>query len=341
MVELGPIFKEREPLKLQQFFSGIPAEVLTQVENLHLNVSSERCQEDIDQLLGRTVLLGGKRLRPLLTFLFGQYFGLTTDRVAPFASAIEMVHAASLAHDDVIDQAQTRRGRASINAESSNKRAVLAGDYLLADVIMSLTQKGSPQLVGEMASVIQQLSLGEWLQLDACEDRHYTAEVIEKIALYKTASVMSWCGVAPAILAELNEATVEKARAFGHHLGLAFQMIDDTLDFSGDSQKDQLLDLQNGIVNSVVYRWLESDTSLMQKFQKGEDLSSIVTTPLPKALESAIEDVKRQSQKHLEQCHQLLAQMQTDLSDRVDSKKLSSGRKSLEFILSYLAKRTH
>src|SRR5690606_31879505 len=123
------------------------------------------------------VLLGGKRLRPLLTYLCGNFFGVKADALDVYAKAIEMVHAASLSHDDVVDGANTRRGKPSINAESSNKQAVLAGDYLLADVIVELTKQGDLTLVQEMSYVIQALAEGEWIQLDAAASRQYTREL--------------------------------------------------------------------------------------------------------------------------------------------------------------------
>ncbi len=345
---------------LEAFFNRIPRDILKHVENLELKVSSERCRHDIDDLLARTVLIGGKRLRPLLTFLFGRTFLLSTEQTHLYATSIEMVHAASLAHDDVIDQATTRRGKPSINAESSNKRAVLAGDYLLADVIMGLTKAGNLELVSEMANVIYQLSLGEWLQLDASEDREYSREIIEKIALAKTSSVMSWCSLAPATLANLPTQSREQAKLFGHHLGLAFQMIDDALDFSqtGESFKDQYLDLENGIVNSVVFRWLEKDHELFSSFKSGENLQAIVTSRLerglPSELELSISEVRSEAREHLESARSLLDQICREFhssyekqtgrnlsEEKADLKMHQSGREAVEFILDYLAKRTY
>ena len=110
---------------------SVPKEIIGQIKNIDLRITSENCNEEINKLLQKTVLFGGKRLRPLLTHLFGNLFGLPVLSVAPYAKAIEMVHAASLSHDDVIDNASQRRGVKSINIEGSNKMAILAGDYLV------------------------------------------------------------------------------------------------------------------------------------------------------------------------------------------------------------------
>ena len=109
-------------------------------------------------------MFGGKRLRPLLTYLVGNLFQQKIEHIKIYADSIELVHAASLAHDDVIDEAQTRRGFPSINTRG-NKRAVLAGDYLLATVMANLASRGVLPLVREMGQVVASLAWGEWLQL--------------------------------------------------------------------------------------------------------------------------------------------------------------------------------
>ncbi|MFT6545685.1 MAG: octaprenyl-diphosphate synthase, partial [Bacteriovoracaceae bacterium] len=223
---------------LETFLQEIPAQALGKAQDINLDIPYEKCNEEINHLLGKTVLLGGKRLRPLLTYLMGRFFGVDDEKLDACAQSIEMVHAASLAHDDVVDNASTRRGRDSINAASSNKHAVLAGDYLLASVIMNLCKQDMPILVSEMSRVIMDLAEGEWIQLEAIDKKNYSVELIRNIALKKTASVMSWCAVSPAILSHQSEEVISLARDFGVHLGLGFQLMDDTLDFGGASQKD-------------------------------------------------------------------------------------------------------
>src|SRR5690606_19683474 len=189
---------------IPKFLTTIPAELLGRVRDLEMVTSSESCNRSINQLLQRTVLLGGKRLRPLLTYLCGNFFGAKIEGLDVYAKSIEMVHAASLSHDDVVDGAKTRRGKPSINAESSNKHAVLAGDYLLADVIVELTKQGNLKLVKEMSLVIQALAEGEWIQLDAANSRQYTRELIEVIAVMKTASVRCLFSILTVIVADVS-----------------------------------------------------------------------------------------------------------------------------------------
>jgi octaprenyl-diphosphate synthase len=261
---------------ITDFLDSLPTQVLDRSRNLELNIRSVNAHAAIDELLLRTVLKGGKRLRPLLTYLVANLFKVDLDSITPFARAVELVHAASLSHDDVIDNATTRRGSPSINILGSNKRAVLAGDYLLSSAIVDLSSTGNLQLVKEMSLVINDLSVGEWLQLDLIASREYSRELIREIALKKTSSVMSYCTVAPAIFANMPVEIEELSRQFGINLGLAFQLIDDTLDYSLGSKKDHELDVKNGTVNSVVFEFLVNHFDLMKRFKAGEDLISLI-----------------------------------------------------------------
>lgn len=322
---------------LTELLSSIDPRILESINEMDLGIESENCNQEVNQLLQKTVLVGGKRLRPMLTQLMGAFFGRSVDEVLPFARAIELVHAASLAHDDVIDNATERRGVPSINIAGSNKKAILAGDYLLADVIVSLTKTGHLQLVKEMSLVIQDLAEGEWIQSDACESRIYTKEVIEKIADLKTASVMSWCCLAPAMLSTQSENLVEYARSFGSHLGLAFQMMDDTLDFSGQSKKDHLLDLKNGVVNSVVFEWFTMRPEIFDKFKKGEDILSLVGE---ENLDKAVEVVQKRAHWHLEQAKNVLQIMQTELADEIKTSDVHKNSITpLNLIIDYMGGR--
>jgi len=314
------------------FLETVPESILANVQNLKLNIHSPNCNREIEELLSRTVLMGGKRLRPLLTHLVGRLFNLEVTTVDPYAKAIELVHAASLSHDDVIDNATQRRGGPSINIEGSNKMAILAGDYLLADVIVNLSKMGNLQLVEEMAKVIQDLSEGEWIQDDTSKNRNYTREIIEKIALKKTASVMTYCCIAPAILAGAPGEVQDLCKSFGTHLGLAFQLMDDTLDLSDNSKKDVLLDLKNGVVNSVIYEWFLLNPISHEKYKNGEALESLWDG---QDIESAISLVQERAFGHLKEAKSSLEQ----IVSCYNSEEVQKAKVPLERILFYLGRR--
>ncbi len=316
------------------FFKQIPPQILARLKTIDLDVPSQNAHEAMNELLQKSVLFGGKRLRPLLTYLFGEFFEVPLKDLDVYARAIEMVHAASLAHDDVIDEATTRRGKPSINIQASNKKSVLAGDYLLASVIGELCREGRLELVSEMAQVIELLSQGEWLQSDLISSRAYTRENLEEIAHKKTASVMTWCSVAPALVKGSQKEVVGYARQFGHHLGVAFQMIDDTLDFNGDGQKDGLLDLRNGQINSVLFEWLELHPDIKERFQRGEDIVPFFNE---NGLDQALDKVRTKAKEHMERCRDILEVLNKEIhGPGQDSKK-----KPLLFILDSLEARQY
>jgi geranylgeranyl pyrophosphate synthase len=325
---------------LSHFFELLPQEALENSKNIDLKIRSVSAHEAIDAVLSKTVLRGGKRLRPLLTYLVANLFEINTKQITPYARATELVHAASLSHDDVIDNATLRRGSASINILASNKKAVLAGDYLLSAVIVDLSHAGHLGLVKEMSLVIKDLSEGEWLQLDLISSRNYTRELIREVAMKKTSSVMSYCALAPATLWNKNESTIKLCREFGESLGLAFQLIDDTLDFSENSDKDIGLDLDNGIVNSVVYELLDERRDLFERFKNGEHLKVLIES-LP--MSSYVEKINTEATMHLDHAKKILTKIQVDLASQYLNREveLNERIKSLELIVDFMGMRNH
>jgi geranylgeranyl pyrophosphate synthase len=324
---------------ISDFLDSIPSHVLDRSKNLDLQIRSVNAHAAIDEVLSRTVLRGGKRLRPLLTFLMANLLKIDLDAITPFARASELVHAASLSHDDVIDNATVRRGAPSINILSSNKKAVLAGDYLLSSVIVDLCSTCELPLVKEMSLVIKDLSEGEWLQLDLISSREYTRELIREIALKKTSSVMSYCTLAPAILAKMPEEIQNICRNFGVSLGLAFQLIDDTLDYSGDSLKDQELDLKNGIVNAVVYELLITRPDLMERFKSGEDLTGLL---ISEDMNPSVKLISDEAHNHLDNARLALSALEQHLGLTIYKnlpKELEAALEHLHLVISYMALR--
>lgn len=326
---------------IKDFLDSLPTHVLDRSKNLDLKIRSVNANAAIDDILSRTVLKGGKRLRPLLTFLTANLFKVDLDKITPFARSTELVHAASLSHDDVIDNATLRRGAPSINILASNKKAVLAGDYLLSLVIVDLCSTGELSLVKEMSLVIKDLSVGEWLQLDLISSRDYTREAIREVARMKTSSVMSYCTQAPAIYAQMPSEIQSICRDFGIHLGLAFQLIDDTLDYSGDSFKDQELDLKNGIVNAVVFELLSTRSDLMTRFKNGEDLTGLLSAV---DMRPSVEKISLEAQNHLEKASHLLDELKSYLSSTLyknDPAELDSAIEHLQLVISYMGLRSN
>ncbi len=313
-------------------------ELKSEFQGIDWNIENDQVNSEISTLLNDTVFVGGKRIRPLLTYLFGNLFSLDPQEVTPYAKAIELVHAASLCHDDVIDDAHTRRGKDSINIVSSNKKAVLAGDYLFSNVVLNVAKKGRVNLVQEIAQVIQDLSDGEWLQLNLSEKRNYTKERIEEVAIKKTGSVMRWCCVVAPSLADASKEVKNHCLEFSKNLGVAFQYVDDTLDFSDDLNKDQLIDLKNGIINSVIFQWFKLNPEIERKFLSGEDISTLFHND---GIEKAVSIVKLDAISKLDKAKFHLDGIVKELSNNGNLEELLTLRRPIDFILEYLGSRTY
>jgi geranylgeranyl pyrophosphate synthase len=309
-----------------QLESHIPLSVLENVSLLDLKVRYAGESVAIKELLDNTVLEGGKRFRPLLTFLMGTLFNINWEVLAPYARAIELVHSASLSHDDVIDNGTTRRGLPSINIVGSNKKAVLAGDYLLADVIYELCQLDRPELVAELSTVIKSLALGEWLQVENAEKNHLKFSDIEQVALNKTSSVISWCCVAPAMLSRTDASVIQAAREMGVAIGLAFQYVDDVLDFSSSeiTGKDEDKDQSNGVINSVYFELLERHPELLASFRMPSEVkkaASLPETSRDYAINKTMERAKEQVALAKERLNFIFLSDQTNTDTRLEAQQ--------------------
>jgi octaprenyl-diphosphate synthase len=301
--------------------------------NLALTV---RSVPEIDGLLSKTVLFRGKKFRPTLCFLVGQLFGYDLVKLHPYARAAEFVHAATLAHDDVIDESELRRNRPTLNARVSNARAVLAGDLLLARVMAELSDLGEIKVISELSNTVEALVTGEWLQLEARKISQVSRSHLETVAKMKTASLMSWCCVTPARLAHANEEVLEALRRFGESLGIAFQMIDDIIDYTSEGGKPFAQDLREGLVNYVTLEMIESNSGLREPIQKilGTELTHPVWPWKPEELNAACDQVRVRTQAKLEAADQFLSQISKMLTS-LDFEALQS----LRSILVYLKER--
>jgi geranylgeranyl pyrophosphate synthase len=329
--ELKSILEAKDE-SAQSFFTSLPHHVLGQILDLQLDLRSTVGTEAIDQALSQSILTGGKRLRPLLMFLVADALGLSLESCLPFARAVECVHAASLLHDDVIDQASMRRHRPTMAAAEGNKKAILAGDYLLADVIIGLAKEGDLDLLKAMSLVIKHLSAGEWLQWESILNRQYSEEILRDIACQKTASVMGWCTYVPAKRVGLSERECQKWQTFGENLGIGFQWIDDVLDFRGvfdettpqDWDKDTLLDLRQGQVTMVTYFWLKNRPDLYQRYTEGTSLEELWSERKIEDLEEALLKTYKKARSALQDCLSFL--------ETQESEKFSHLKSLIEFI---------
>ena len=173
----------------------------------------------------------GKRMRPILILLVAKNFGQVSSVTQHAAVGLELLHTASLVHDDVVDEAAERRGQASVNADYDNKVAVFVGDYVLSTALLHVSYTHSEIIVRRLAELGRTLSDGEILQLANIQSKKVTEEVYYKIIERKTAALFEACAAIGAESAGATEEEVEAARLFGKNLGIVFQIRDDIFDY--------------------------------------------------------------------------------------------------------------
>jgi octaprenyl-diphosphate synthase len=200
---------------------------------------------------GHTLSAGGKRLRPALVVLVAHAVqnAFPTRTIHSSAGAAELIHMASLIHDDVVDNAEERRGRPTASAAFGNQISVLVGDYLLAKSIYLAAREGNMDVIRVFSQVTVGLTEGEVLQITACGDADTSEETYRKIIGKKTAGFIAGCCEIGAMLAEPSPAALHALTSYGMDLGLAFQIADDLLDYVGDpavTGKPQCGDLREG-----------------------------------------------------------------------------------------------
>lgn len=173
----------------------------------------------------------GKRMRPILILLMARNFGQITDVTQNAAVGLELLHTASLVHDDVVDESEERRGQASANATYDNKVAVLVGDYILSTALLCVARTHSEQIVTYLAELGRTLSDGEILQLSNIGRKDISEDVYYDVIKQKTAALFEACAGIGALSSGASEEDVMAAKQFGQNLGIIFQIRDDIFDY--------------------------------------------------------------------------------------------------------------
>ncbi|HTZ37370.1 MAG TPA: polyprenyl synthetase family protein [Stellaceae bacterium] len=196
------------------------------VERMHSPVSL------IPQLAGHIVSAGGKRLRPLLTLACARLCGYRGERHLAIAAVVEFIHTATLLHDDVVDASELRRGRDTANALWGNKPAVLVGDFLFARAFQLMVDDGSLRVLEILSQAASVIAEGEVHQLMTANDTTTSEEAYLAVIEAKTAALFAAATQVGGVIAERPAEDEQALERFGHNLGIAYQLIDDMLDFS-------------------------------------------------------------------------------------------------------------
>ena len=197
----------------------------------------------LDKIMHYIIKRKGKQMRPMFVFLTAKLFNKFNEKTYRAASMIELLHTATLVHDDVIDEANLRRGVFSINALWKNKVAVLVGDFLLSRGLLLAVKNKEYELLEIMSATVQDMSEGELLQIEKTRKLDITESVYYEIIRKKTASLIAACCSSGANSVEESNIMIEKMRVFGETAGIAFQIKDDLFDYS----KNTLIGKSTGI----------------------------------------------------------------------------------------------
>lgn len=174
---------------------------------------------------------GGKRMRPMLTLLIASNYGQVNDITQHAAVGLELLHTASLVHDDVVDESGERRGQPSVNASFNNKVAVLVGDYILSTALLNVSLTQHAGIITSLAQLGQTLSSGELLQMNNFKEDGISEEVYYQVIGQKTASLFATCAKNGALSVGASDEEVSAAYDFGYAIGMIFQIRDDIFDY--------------------------------------------------------------------------------------------------------------
>jgi geranylgeranyl pyrophosphate synthase len=288
----------------------------------------------LSKLLDYSLKSGGKRIRPALVLLSGRFYHYDLSRLLPMATAVEILHTATLVHDDVIDNSPVRRGRPTINKAWGEDKAILLGDYLLAKSQELVAETQNWRVIKLFAQTFMTLSSGELAQAVNAFNLEQTRQQYRQRISAKTASLISLATESGAILSQAPEKSVEALKEYGHNLGIAFQIVDDILDFIGTEEemgKPAGADLAQGTLTLPAMLVLErypGDNPVTRLFHNEDRRKNIGL---------AIELVRSSSIP--EECYAVASDYCAKACRNLDLQPDSASRRSLIALAEYVVKR--
>lgn len=249
---------------VQQGIQRVEERMLEQAEGLH---------PDLSAAMRHLLDAGGKRIRVAVTLLMGGMLHADHHKLTTLASSIELLHTATLVHDDLIDGALIRRGTPTLNASWSPAATVLTGDYIFARAAQLAAETGSIQIMNLFARTLATIVNGEISQMFG-KYQMIDMPTYEQRIYAKTASLFETASKSAAILSTEDPATWENARTYGYQVGMAFQIVDDILDFTGEQErmgKPVASDLRQGLVTlpAILYHDQNKDSALLDRVLGG------------------------------------------------------------------------
>lgn len=304
----APIAREMEDFE-QKFRSSMKTKVLL-----------------LDKIMNYIVKRKGKQMRPMFVFLSAGACGTISDSTFRGASLIELLHTATLVHDDVVDDANYRRGFFSVNALWKNKIAVLVGDFLLSRGLILSVENKDFNLLSIVTEAVKEMSEGELLQMEKARQLDINEEIYYEIIRQKTASLIASCCAVGASSVEASDDVVEKMKLFGQYVGMAFQIKDDLFDYGEDEIGKPLgIDIkEKKMTLPLIYA-----LSKASWFEKRRIIGIVKNeSEKPKKVQEVIDFVKKSggieyANEAMNNYHLLATNMLSTLPDSVYKKSLS------------------
>lgn len=289
----------------------------------------------LDRITFYIVRRKGKQVRPMFIFLAAKLINGITDATYTAASLVELLHTASLVHDDVVDDANERRGFFSINALWKNKAAVLVGDFLLTRGLALALKKKQYYLLQIVSDAFEAITEGELLQLEKARRLDIDEAVYYQVIRKKTASLIASACAAGAASTTTDEETVEQMRLFGETIGMAFQIRDDLFDFgASDVGKPLGIDIkEKKMTLPLIYALQQTDRK-----QRKQIISSIKSSSEePETIRSVIEFVRQSG--GLEYARKVMFQFRDDAFEILHRFPVSPARESMEDLVNFVVER--
>lgn len=243
--------------------------ISTRLDQLNGSILSYlSCETETADKLIRHLFLGGKRIRPKLFLLVADLVEYDGPHLLPMAAVVEYIHAASLLHDDVVDNSTLRRGRPTANSIWGDESAVLVGDFIYSTASRLMAKTQRPEIVDSFATAIQSMSEGELLQLENRYNFKLSEKIYLRIVKCKTAVLISAACRVAGILSNCSAEKIEALGEMGLNVGMAFQLIDDALDYTGETHllgKKANSDLKSGLTTLPFIFLREKDLRLEER----------------------------------------------------------------------------
>ena len=280
----------------------------------------------------------GKGMRPILMMLVAKNYGEVSDTTLHSAIGLELLHTASLVHDDVVDESSERRGQPSVNAIYNNKVSVLTGDFILSTALLHVAYTGNQRIVEYLANLGRTLASGEILQLSNIRNDRISEDIYYQVIKQKTAALFEACSTIGAISVGAADEAVEKARLFGQNLGIIFQIRDDIFDYfeSADIGKPTGNDMTEGkLTLPIIYALNKSPQESMMNLARKVKAGTINTDEIAVLVEFT------KQQGGIEYAEQVMLKYRAKAQEYLDSIQKEEIRDALTAYLDYVMQRKY